>query len=274
MLNLNNCRIWWSYPWPHFITHLISQGYVSKGDITQERQKIHKEEITIAFANELQIGNLLNPLSGEVIDNKDLSECIETLIGANFQTYDISNSEDIVANLLKIYEEQKLYNSSTSSEVFTDPISTLNQLYQHKFRMNFQNELLKPEKIGGSDHKTIFQVDTKITFGNDNFHIVSSEFHSKRDGIKNAALNLLNQLMGQSPIPINNKRKEIKIVSTPSYSLTGEQLIFERRDMDQNMNISNKTREKLIDWIARKSKKPFGMLVLLSARLSDFRYSS
>lgn len=258
----------------NLVTHLISQGYETKGDITQERQKIHRENILVAFANELQIGNILYPLSGEVLGNKDLSECIEALLGANFQTHGLLESEIIVNNLIKIFEEQELYNSSTSSEEFADPISKLNQLYQNKNNKNFPNELLNPERIGGQDHNPIYKVDTHIKFGNEDFHVVSDEFNSKKDAKQNAALNLLNQIRGQSPIPIINERKQSEKVVTTSYSMDDEQLIFDKLDMDRTMNISTNTEENLIDWITRKSKKPFGMLVLLSARLSDLSYSS
>ncbi|MBA7715177.1 Ribonuclease 3 [subsurface metagenome] len=205
------------------------------------------------------------------ISDKELSECIEALLGANYQIFSLSKSTVIVEKLMQIVDKNDFYDSNPKGELIKI------------FQKNGQTLIFPDAKrVGGEDHTPLYSCTIKEVIFEKEFHIMSDKFSRKVYAEQDAAQKFLFKLglTNKKSIGIKSERKK-EILKSPSQSLSNEDLMFSKSTIGGGyfntgeFQLSSGTGETLYDYAIRKSKKkPFSTLLLLNARLDDVSGSS
>ncbi|MCD4704395.1 MAG: hypothetical protein K8R64_08940 [Methanosarcinaceae archaeon] len=267
----------------HLYDYLISKGWETSGDITSCKNTIHKESTIKAFADYLSIPSILT--SSDLtcsLQDKDLAEIVEALIGAAFKTNGLDKCSPIVRKFIEfaITKQDKL-----SKEGIFDP--------SKDYKSKFLNDIRKIDNIsnkeigkfiptaprnGGPDHSIIFQFTDEIPFSitleGVTHKITTMPWNSAIEAEQEAAHKALCAIKGQNPEydPTMDTLRPIQEKTVHSnVSINDKEIIFYKPEsQNRSMEVKNNTDELLIDYVKRKaSKNSFGLLMLLSARLDD-----
>ncbi|NPE28617.1 hypothetical protein HNV12_11735 [Methanococcoides sp. SA1] len=267
----------------HLYDYLISKGWETNGDITSCKNTIHKESVIKAFAEDLGIPSILN--SSDLtcsLQDKDLAEMVEALIGAAFKTNGLDKCSPIVREFIEfaIKEQDQLSKErefDPSKDYKSKFLQDLQQIY------NIPNEELgkftpTASRNGGYDHLPIFQFTDEIPFSiileGVTYKITTRPWNSTKPAEQEAAYNALCAIKGENPEYDPTKdtiRPTQEETVHPTVSINDKEIIFYKPDsQNKSMEVKKNTDEPLIDYVKRKAKKDsFSLLILLSARLHD-----
>lgn len=257
----------------HLLDYLIIEGLELNGDITKRRSEIHQENIIKAFAEDLGIPDILTPAnSGYQLQNKELAETVEALIGAAYEVNGLENCYPIIHRFAKFaIKEQNKLRKGGEFDKSQNHIENLNELFD-KYSLN--RPYLEPTRIGGEDHKPVYQFEGDITFDGKKYKISTRSWSKKKEAEQEAAYLALLAITGNNPEyikfnPTSSITKSHEKTVYPTTSINHEELIFHKPAFQPiSMEVDYNTDELLVDWVNRKAKKNvFGMLMLLSARL-------
>lgn len=240
------------------------KGIKNSGKLTVKIKAIHNEWTLLKIGEFLGITDEMNPkdFNHEISDN-ELKESVEALIGATFKVHGLSKCELTIEKLLKIVEENLLYDSN--------PIGKLIE-YFHKF----EKEISFPDPVWINEpiEPRLYRCIIEESFNGKNYKIKSDDFPRKSYARKDAALKFLSAigLTKSDGLEINRQQKEES--NTPEQSLSNEDLIFSKSTIGdgyfkaESMNLSTGSGETYAEYAKRKSdKKPFFTLISLSGRL-------
>ncbi|MCK5343859.1 MAG: hypothetical protein KAR20_10670, partial [Candidatus Heimdallarchaeota archaeon] len=264
----------------HLLDYLISEGLEQNGDITKRRDEIHQKNIIKAFADDLGIPDILTPVNlGYQLQNKELAETVEALIGAAFEVNGLDNCYPIIFRFAKYaIKEQKKLRKGGEFDKAQNYIEKLNELFDQN---GLNRPYLEPTRIGGEAHSPIFQYEGDITFDGIKHKISTRSWSKKKEAEQEAAYLTLLAITGNNPEyknfnPTSNITASQEKTVHPITSIDDEELIFRKHSPHKpalqykSMEVDHNTGELLVDWMKRKAKKNvFGMLILLSARIDN-----
>ena len=252
------------------LTFFNQQGINDSGFITQKKQEFHNQRTLVEIGRYLEIPSYFQPLDNtQIITENDIKETVESLI----EVSRILNGDDFAAKkIISLYGIASKLN-------FLDEnwIGKLNEYYQGKTGKNAP--AIEPERYGGEDHLPYFKAEYTLEIKGKIYSVSSGLYKKKMNCKREIAWKMLNEIHGIAGIPsqstgVNNITIPKNIKKIIKTSLTETEIVFTRPNTKNHSNsqiyLSEETGEKLSDWAMRKaSKNPFGMLLLLSARLSD-----
>ena len=247
-------------------------GLKNTGLVTIANNMVHNKRTLVALGRYLNIDLLMEPIvPNQRIGDEDIKEAVEALLGATHQAHGLNVCTDVVKDLLQVVKSENLFDINFKG--------ILQEMFQ---KSGYQTPQYSPERVGGPDHEPLWK---SIVTGNynGNPHVLESEvFNNLPDAEKNAAEKLLAKLTGveisaQIQLQQNNVQ-EVKMGATSS--LETRQLIFSKPERGgifkvDGMRLTTGTGETITTWAKKKAKKnPYGMLILLSARLPEVAGSS
>ena len=243
------------------------KGIKNSSVITTKIQSVHNEWTLCRLGEYFEIIPHMKPTDlNHHITDKELRECIEAMIGANYKINNLSRSKMIVEKLMEIIKENKFFDSN--------PIGELIEIFQNNGKtITFPDA----ERVGGEDHAPLFFCKIKESIFQKKFCIISDQLSRKCYAKKDAAQKFLYQLelTEKNSISTKSERKK-EILKSPTQSLSNKEVIFSKSTIGggyfkpYKFQLSSGTGETLHDWAKRKSiKKPFSMLLILNARLDD-----
>ncbi len=255
------------------ITYFNEIRITDSGIITQKKQEFHNERTLVKIGQYLEIPSYLHPIdNNQNITDKDIKETVESLIEVSRKINGDDFTSKKIINLYEIATERNFLDVNW--------IGKLSEYYQGKTGEIMPD--INPKRVGGEDHLPIYEAKYELMLDYWTYSVSSGLHNNKMDCKREIAWKMLNELHGISinPGQLNNitglnnisiPKNIKKIIKT---SLKETEIVFSRPNTESHSNsqiyLSEETGEKLSDWVMRKaSKNPFGMLLLLSARLSD-----
>ena len=260
----------------HLLDYLISEGLQTKGDITRRNSTIHHRDVIKAFADDLGIPDILTPADSTTqLQNNDLKEIVEALIGATFQSHGLKTCLPIIQSFLEfVKKRQETSRKRGEFDKSHNYIGDLLELFQKK---HLDKPNLEQIRIRGADNLRIYQFKGDITFDGIKHEITSQPWPEKKLAEQEAAYLVLLAISGNNaeykmfdPTKGNMPASQEKTVHSTT-SIDDDKLIFFKPAFQNgSMEVKHNTDEFLVDWVDRKAKKNvFGMLTLLSARLNN-----
>ena len=246
---------------------ILTQGKATdSGDLTIEMKRFHNENTLFDVALFLELEKLMKPTNNQMITKNDLKESFEALLGACYKIHGFERPRSIVFNLLDEIDSNEL----------TLDINYIGQLQEYAQQNKFDDPEYSYSDNYGSDHQPIFYCTLKFL----DYEITSDPKSRKDKAKKNSAYKMLLKLslIDENGSHTFGENQTETVSMNVKQSIDERTLVFEKADISEEestINLKSKTGEKLVDWAERKARKnPFGMLVLLSARIKEFSGSS
>ena len=249
---------------------------VDSGILTQINQAIHNKRTLTQLGNIFGLFEVLKPIDpNQKISYTDISECIEALLGASYKINGLPACKEIVENLLDYVGSGTIRNDSNdlSAELDVNYKGKLLELFQAK---KYPLPQFDPRRVGGPDHNPVFQCNLKGIFDGKEFSFDSDLCSSVKDAERNVSYKFLVKIGSIDIVDlIPMKKSEIENRAPVKQSITENEVIFSKTGLNAekqypDINISKNTGESLLSWVLRKvAKNPFGMLLLLSARIPE-----
>ena len=271
----------------HLQDILISEGFQTKGNLTQKLNSIHTETLLQEFAQSINIPSFMTPIDMTyVLQSKEIAEVVEALIGTSFKANGFDQGIKVIEEIYHFSKTAKI-NASFENQ-FNMSENYIGQVYE-LFQRYYQGTIipnLKPIRIGGPAHLPSFQFIGDIEFNGESYSIESDIFDSKKKTEKHAAYLLLLAIEKKTPHPINYVNRistmipETEKQGTIKKSHNVDTLVFtnlfiknqESGGYAENIYVSSETGESITEWVLRKSKKnAASMWMLLSARLNEVK---
>lgn len=202
----------------------------------------------------------------------EIAECIEALLGASFQCNTIIITNQIVEKLITIIKSNSF-----------DSVNYINILQEYCDRYNINHpEYPDPEPIMADvDKKIRFSQKIILNYNNKELIEISEEFPRKDEAKQHAARLMLIRLGEITDTDLTSLEKPEISVEQPvhaSKSIESDMIVFQNQPSEkknQLLYVSSRPEEALVDWAKRKAQKnPFGMLLLLSARIGEIAGAS
>ncbi|MBY9021529.1 MAG: hypothetical protein KGD67_10740 [Candidatus Lokiarchaeota archaeon] len=245
------------------IFHFTKEGLIAKGELRDKIKSVHNRWTLRALAEIFKIRELMKPADkNHVISQDELKECIEALIGANFEAYQYKNYREIVKKLLDIVNQRDLYDY--------DPIGQLNRLFPEE---NTKEIIQTTEK-----EPLIFRSTINKKYKNEIYEIISQDYPSKEEAERDAAIQFLRRIgidIMDNFLKLSIKKNdESMLIASESYNI--QEIVFKKSDYLDTIKVkpSPGPNETIFKYAERKIKKnPLYILVALSAWLEEIEIS-
>ncbi|KKL93067.1 hypothetical protein LCGC14_1878390, partial [marine sediment metagenome] len=239
----------------------------------------HNKDILCEVGKILTINKFMNPIDFNYKINKmDLKESVEALIGANFKAHGYGTHKEVIKKIYMMMKdiEKNMQKDRRLQLLSENPIGTLLELSNNDEFSSLEYDV---NQIGGSDDSPLYICTILGNLFEKGYEIESDSFHqNEQDAKKDAAVEFLMMVEGNSEIREKSKSKEIIIQPKPKTLLELKEITFSLQgevSKPKEIRLSSDTGETLVEWAKRKSiKNPFSMLVLLANRVEGVTGSS
>ncbi|HUU79772.1 MAG TPA: putative dsRNA-binding protein [candidate division Zixibacteria bacterium] len=251
------------------LTEIFKEA-LDTGVLNELMTSIHNRNCLIPLGYHLKIDEyVIKYHNSDNFSDNDIKEAIEALLYASSK---VNKSEitNIVKKLLGIVEKYQLYEINYTNQLL--------ELYQ-------ANGFDLPEFVlidaGGPNHQKQWQCKIKDDFFGTNKEYISDIFPIFKEAKQNAAQKFLSEITGISKPAFKKSRpkssREMKVEGKIIQSLEFSEIVFSKLgggDFSVPPQLTTNSGETLLEWVERKRKRPFSMLMLLSARIPEISGSA
>lgn len=242
-------------------SHIKNTGRQTKLRIT-----FHSTRTLVKIGEKLGLDQIISSYNLKHTATKnEIKEAVEALLGASYQINGYNFCKELVEKMLEMAKEFELLDSN--------PKGQLLELFQ---KHQYELPIFKTERVGGTDHKPIWQCKASGVFDKKSYQLISEIYTNTKDAEQDVALKFLHELgIKTKSIFLEPYEESITLTKEIKQALTAEEIIFYKPtnlfdEGEISINIPKKTSIK--KWAEKQYEKtPYYFLVQLCAMFDEIR---
>ncbi|NHJ47056.1 MAG: hypothetical protein FK733_04640 [Asgard group archaeon] len=239
------------------------------GHQTKLRTTFHSSRTLIQIGIKLGLVQIISSYNTtHTATNNEIKEAVEALLGASYQVHGYAFTKKLVEKMVDMAKELEFLDSN--------PKGQLLELFQKR---KYELPVFLTERVGGTDHKPIWQCKVSGVFNKKSHQIISEVYANTKDAEQDAAQKFLYEL-GKTTKSIFQEpyEEDVTLTKEVKQSLEANEILFSKPtnlfdEGEVSINIPKKMSVK--KWAEKQfQKNPYYFLVQLSALFDEIRGSA